>query len=242
MLVFVAKRYKAILFDAGDTLIHLSRPFPEIMKEVLAEHGLDSDLDALAEATEEVFLEAEEARANTHSGTQSSDADAEAYWTSLYAEVGKRARVPGFERRHAEAVYAYILGGQPFAPAEGAAELLAWCREQGYRLGLVSNWSSDLPGLLDRLGLAPPFDTVVVSALVGMEKPNPRIFLRALHDLGVKASDALHVGDDYYNDGMGAWAIGIDPLLLDRFDRYGRGEFPRVARLSEVRAYLERLA
>lgn len=238
----MAKTYKAILFDAGDTLVHLSRPFPEIMGEVLEELGLEADVDALAAATEDVFLEAEAARANVQAGTQGSDQEARDYWTGLYAKVGKRARVPGFQPAHARAVYEVILGGQPFTSGEGASELLAWCRDAGYRLGLVSNWSSDLPELLDRLGLAPFFDTVVVSSLVGMEKPNPHIFLRALQDLGLKASEALYVGDDYYNDGMGAWAIGIDPLLLDRFDRYGRGEFPRVARLSEVRDYLEHLA
>ena len=236
----MTKQYKGILFDAGDTLVKLSRPFPVLMKEVLAEHGLTADEDDLAAATWEVFGEAEAARANLPAEeAHASDEASERYWTGLYLEVGRRARLPGFGQAHARAVYDVILHEQPFDLVAGARELLQWARAKGYRLGLVSNWGTDLPRLLDRLELTPFFDVIVISAQFGMEKPNPRIFRKAVSDLGLSPSEVLYIGDDYYNDGIGAWAAGLTPLLVDNHDRYGAGEFPRVHDLGEVRAYLE---
>ncbi|MHB9145968.1 MAG: HAD-IA family hydrolase [Symbiobacteriia bacterium] len=235
----MTKSYKAILFDAGDTLVRLARPFAEIMLTVLAEAGFHTDRDRLEAAIREVFREADEARANMPVATQTSDEVAKAYWLDLYLEIGRRVGLPGLALAHVTPIYEYLLAEQPFVAVAGAEELLAWCKGQGYRLGLVSNWGTDLRDLLGRLGLARFFDTLVISAEVGMEKPSPRIFLQALKGLGVNAQDALMVGDDYVNDGMGAWAVGIDPLLVDVFDRFAAGTWPRVLSLADVKTYLE---
>lgn len=236
----MATEYRGILFDAGDTLVKLSRPFPVLMKEVLAEHGLTADEDDLAAATWEVFGEAEAARANVpEADTHSSDEASRRYWTGIYLEVGRRARVPGMGEAQARVVYDVILNQQPFDLVPGARELLEWARGRGYRLGLVSNWGTDLRQLLDRLELTPFFQVMIVSAEVGLEKPNPRIFRKAVADLGLTPAEVLYVGDDYYNDGVGAWAAGLSPLLVDNHDRYGAGEFPCVRNLAGVRAYLE---
>ena len=84
------------------------------------------------------------------------------------------------------------------------------------RLGIVSNWDSRLPRLLERLGLAPHFEAVAVSALVGVEKPHPEIFRRVLTALGADPARTVHVGDIPELDAAGAHAAGIRPILLER--------------------------
>lgn len=235
----MTKSYRAILFDAGDTLVKLARPFSGIMLEVLAQAGFHTDPERLEVALREVFIEVEDARSDMPTDTQTSDEVARDYWTDIYLEVARRAGMPGLDRKQAAAVYDYLLREQPFTTVAGARELLAWCREQGYRVGLLSNWGTDLRGLLGKLELAPFFDAIIISAEVGLEKPHPRIFTQALKALGAEAKDTLMVGDDYYNDGMGAWTVGIDALLVDIYDRFAAGTFPRVLALKDVRAYLE---
>jgi putative hydrolase of the HAD superfamily len=65
----------------------------------------------------------------------------------------------------------------------------------GLALGIVSNFDETLPGLCDEFGLTPYLDTIVVSSIVGMEKPDPRILDIGCQRLGVDPAVALYVGD-----------------------------------------------
>jgi putative hydrolase of the HAD superfamily len=81
---------------------------------------------------------------------------------------------------------------------------------------VVSNWDVSLHDVLERTGLRPLVDAVVISAELGVAKPDPAIFAAALERLGVAAGDALHVGDSVEHDVAGARAAGIDAVLVAR--------------------------
>jgi putative hydrolase of the HAD superfamily len=80
----------------------------------------------------------------------------------------------------------------------------------------VSNWDVSLVGVLRALGLEPRVDGVVTSAGAGAHKPAPAIFEQALALAGVRAADAVHVGDRLDEDVAGARAAGIEPVLIRR--------------------------
>jgi putative hydrolase of the HAD superfamily len=65
---------------------------------------------------------------------------------------------------------------------------------------------------LDALGIASRFDTILISEAEGIQKPDPRIFARALDRCGVAASDAMFVGDHPHADIDGAVAAGLRPV------------------------------
>jgi HAD superfamily hydrolase (TIGR01549 family) len=104
---------------------------------------------------------------------------------------------------------------------------------EGVRLAVVSNWDSNLPRVLDMLELTPYFETVVISHVEGIEKPNPGLFRRALDRLAVTAEQVLHIGDVPELDLAGAEAAGIDGLLVDRQRRLDGG-LPRVEDFSDL--------
>jgi putative hydrolase of the HAD superfamily len=83
---------------------------------------------------------------------------------------------------------------------------------------VVSNWDVSLAERLDETGLLPLVDAVVSSAEVGVLKPHPAPFERALELAGVSAADAWHVGDSVEEDVEGARAAGIRAVLLARPD------------------------
>ena len=89
-------------------------------------------------------------------------------------------------------------------------------RSRGLRVGVLSNAASDLPSFLDRLGILPLLDFVVVSATEGIKKPDRRIFRRTLERAGVAPTEHLHVGDMFLEDILGAGALGIRSLLTER--------------------------
>jgi HAD superfamily hydrolase (TIGR01509 family) len=70
--------------------------------------------------------------------------------------------------------------------------------------------------VLDRTGLTPLLDGIVISAEVGAAKPDPAIFERALAVAGARAEEAVHVGDTPDVDVAGALAAGLRAIHLDR--------------------------
>lgn len=118
-------------------------------------------------------------------------------------------------------------------PTEGAVEVLDELRAAGLRLGLISNCSSEVGDLWDDSPFAGRFDEVVLSADVGMKKPDPRIFRLTLDRLGVEPADAIFVGDGDSGELPGAEAVGIRAIQLG--DREGWGG----RRISELRELLE---
>ena len=64
------------------------------------------------------------------------------------------------------------------------------------------------------------YATVAISGVLGVAKPDPRIFEAALAGAGADPSATVHVGDQPANDVAAARAVGITPVLIDRFARY----------------------
>jgi putative hydrolase of the HAD superfamily len=98
------------------------------------------------------------------------------------------------------------------------SQVLALLRAAGFTLGVVSNADGRVAEFLQHAGLADAFDFIIDSALVGIEKPDPRIFLLACARAGVTPIEAIHVGDVYEIDVLGARAAGVTPVLFDPDD------------------------
>ncbi len=112
-------------------------------------------------------------------------------------------------------------------------------KERKLTLGLLTNLYRDIRPVCRELGLEPYIDLIVTSGEVGEDKPSPPIFLTALERAGVKASEAIHIGDQYQIDIAGARGVGILPVLLDRYDvNTDITDCPRIHSLTEVGNYL----
>jgi putative hydrolase of the HAD superfamily len=99
-----------------------------------------------------------------------------------------------------------------------SAKSLQRLRTAGLRLGVVSNSDGRVEQALEAAGLRPYFDVVIDSTLLGVEKPDPRIFHAALQALGVAPEEALYVGDLYEVDVVGARSAGIEAVLLGQLE------------------------
>ncbi len=125
---------------------------------------------------------------------------------------------------------------------DDARALLASLRMRGYRTGVVTN--AIFPAVLfvpkvNELGLAGYIDSFVSSADVGLAKPNPSPFLRALAEIQVEPQDALFVGDTAETDVAGARAAGMRAVLLERSDRArDRAGFLVIERLTALNELL----
>jgi putative hydrolase of the HAD superfamily len=83
-----------------------------------------------------------------------------------------------------------------------------------YRLGVVSNFYGNLESVCRETGLSPHLSAVVDSAVVGAEKPDPRIFVAALEALGAAAHETVFIGDSLARDMTGARGVGMTHIWL----------------------------
>ncbi len=126
-----------------------------------------------------------------------------------------------------------------FALFDDVLSTLKTLKERKFILGLLTNLDKDMNPICRELGLEPYLDFVVTSGEVGADKPEAPIFLAALQRAGVNASEAVHVGDQYKLDIIGARGVGIAPILIDRYDLYPEvSDCPRIHRLTELAEHL----
>jgi putative hydrolase of the HAD superfamily len=118
-------------------------------------------------------------------------------------------------------------------------------RARGTRLGVISNWDPSARSILQACGLLDKFETVIISSEVGVSKPQERIFRIALEQAGAKPENCLYVGDNYYDDVVGAEAVGMKALVVNRFESLGVEELSGcriIADISGILPYLEEAA
>jgi len=201
----------AVLLDAFGTLVSFAPPAPRLRALLAERHGVEvSEAEAAAAMKAEVrHYRAEHDRAV--------DAASLAALRRACAGVLRDAlpeRVQG--ALELDALTTTLLEAIEFSPYEETVEVLQELRERGHPLAVVSNWDVSLREVLDRTGLAPLVDAVVISAELGAAKPSPRPFEAALRALGAPAADAIHVGDTHAEDVLGARAAGVTPVLVAR--------------------------
>jgi putative hydrolase of the HAD superfamily len=114
----------------------------------------------------------------------------------------------------AEQHYAYYQ--QLRRPVAGALALLQALKPK-YKIGIVTNNRlAEQQEKLRYLGMSGLVDTLITSEEAGVLKPNPRIYQLALARLGAEAAQTVMVGDNWQADVVGALAVGIRPLWLNR--------------------------
>jgi putative hydrolase of the HAD superfamily len=130
-------------------------------------------------------------------------------WTALYTAAGSEELAPGTAAAH----YELTVRADSWEAFPDSVPTLRAVRERGLRAAVVSDTGFDLRPALDRLGLSPYLDAVVMSYEQGICKPDPKAFLVACERLRVEPAQAVMVGDNPLTD-AGAVRAGICVLLL----------------------------
>ena len=155
------------------------------------------------------------------------------------AEVGVRAE-------HLDAAAALIDGvmTSPWVPVDGAADTLRALSAAGYKLAVVSNAWGTIAEWLEHHKVCsvthddlPRVGAVIDSHLVGIEKPDPRIFKFALDALDVAPERSLYVGDTVRFDVKGALAAGLQPVHVDPYHLCD-GPHSHIVSLAELTDWL----
>lgn len=233
----MVEKYKALFFDVGKTLIMPHPSVEEVCVEILAEHGHHVEKEALKEA----LVKADHAYEEQYWKDDRfwlSEVDAAGFWAGLYELMLREVGFENGTRPIAEDIYRAFGQSHRWQPYADVVPAFKELTAAGYKLGLISNWDSRLPSLMVEVGLAKYLDFVIASASVGWLKPQPQIFELALERAAVLPAEAMHIGDHYYADIMGARSVGITPVMIDRFETVDSSDCLLIQSLSELVAHL----
>jgi HAD superfamily hydrolase (TIGR01549 family) len=230
---------RAVFLDAGLTLIYSELSLPTLCYEVAEEHGLRVSMPALEAAVPRAsaFLH------HTQRGDPdlwSSDDRVQRLWAGFYTAVYREAGVEADEatlNACAVDVYKRYLAPGAWKLYPDVLPTLVGLRDRGYTVGVISDWGSALTGkVLLPLGVGPYIDFMVVSTVQREAKPGSGLYREALARAGVPARQAVHVGDNYITDVLGARSAGIEGVLLDREGarRDMSLDCPRIESLEEL--------
>ncbi len=212
------RRFDAILFDLGSTLVYFDGDWAEVyarsdatLLRALRDAGLKLEPAAfLAEfhrRMEAYFVERE---------TEFIEHTTHRILKTLLAEWGF-GDLPDAILRPALAAR-YAVSRAHWLPETDAIPTLQTLRQQGYRLGLLSNAGddADVQAIVDNGGFRPYLDFVLSSAALGYRKPNPRSFRAALDHWNTIPSRAAMVGDTLGADILGAQNLGLFAIWITR--------------------------
>ncbi len=131
-------------------------------------------------------------------------------------------------------------------PRDDAISTLKHLKIKNLKIGLISDCTYEIPSIWESSLLAQHFDSVVFSCIVGIKKPDPRIYRLACKKLKVKPKNCLYIGDGSSSELTGALQVGMSPILIrspSETDsvRYEEEEWdgPRISSLSQVLNYID---
>ncbi len=231
---------KAVFFDWFNTLAQYYPPREEMHAKICQEFGIEVEVEALRRSlpVADRFFAEENARSPVEKRPPLDKAKVYAEYTRVLlkgagVEVSEELAFRMLQRG------AEFFKEMDFVLFDDVLPTFEVLKQRGLILGLISNINQDIMPSCQKLGLATYLDFIVTSQEIGSDKPRPPIFLAALERAGVEASEAVYVGDQYNSDVVGARGVGIEPVLLDRYQLFKDvTDCPRIEGLAELAEHL----
>lgn len=204
---------KGVIFDFHATLVEggdAGRWIEAALRRLAEEGNAEPDLSAgqlagLGEHLHHIWQ-----HAHTIDPRSERDLSQDRHWDVFNRTV---ALYPGIKPDLIAALYA-VMPDQ-WVPFVDTLPVLRELKSRGVGIVVLSNIGLDIRPLLDRVGVSGLLDGVVLSFEVGLVKPDPAIFARALELLDVPGSQTLMVGDSPRDD-VGGVSLKIRTLILPR--------------------------
>lgn len=218
---------RGVFFDAGNTVV-----FPDYSIYV----GIAASLGASVEVDDVVRAEALARRAFDRAVAESPRGAGSfwpVYYTPFYQHLGLFGESMSLAIEKTREANAAGLGIW-CVPVDGFSATMDALEVRGLTVGVISNADGRLADRLRTLGMSDRFSFILDSALVGVSKPDPRIFEMAVETSGLPADACAYVGDYYEIDVRGAREVGMRPVLFDPVGFYDDVDCDTVTRFGDI--------
>jgi HAD superfamily hydrolase (TIGR01549 family) len=230
---------KTVFLDFYGTMGRFVPEAASIQTRACALEGITVSLDSLAQAypTADRYMAEENARIPVAARPES---EQRAFFAEYERRLLKAAGLPVTVEKAGRVWDRVTETSREFDLYDDVLLTLNELRKAGLKTGIISNMPSDrLANEIDRLGLRDLIDVSTTSGEAGVTKPHPAIFRAALAKAGVEPGEALHVGDDYEGDVVGAQNAQMHALWLVRqVSGDTHNNCPAITSLRKVLPYL----
>ena len=231
---------RATFFDLAGTLIEVRGGLGVQYAAVAREFGVQSDPEAIDAAFPRAFRAAGR-MVFPHPDAEEVASLEKGFWKDvvrlIFAEIGLPEQFEGalFDR-YFERLFDHFATAAGWSVYPDVVPALDRLRRHGVIVGLITNFDHRVFPLIDALDLTRFVDSITIPALAGAAKPEAAIFEYALARHGLRASEAVQIGDSIRDDVEGARAAGLRGVLIDRKGRWATatGDAPRIRTLEEL--------
>ncbi len=231
--------YSTVVFDVGGTLIHFNHDkMARFYATAAAERGVTLD-SAQIHATL-VALERELPTLSKLRALSLEEEFGKSFWDDFYAEGFRRLGIGDDTFRAVTEIRERFMRGEFETPFDDTLAVLDTLTARGVPMGILSNYSPNLEDVLQQQGIHNYFQFFIVSAIAGVEKPDPKIFDLAVDAAQRPREEIVYVGDSMYHDMEGARGAGIAGILIDRANLYQDYTGTRVQNLNDLVRILEK--
>jgi putative hydrolase of the HAD superfamily len=206
------KKYKHIFIDLDHTIWDFDKNAEETLYELYDIY----QLGAIGVPAASVFIETytrnnHQLWAEYHTGKITKDELRETRFKRTFLELGLHPDVVpvAFEDDYVK------LGPTKTNLFADAHEVLQYLQSK-YTLHLISNGFKESTEMkVDKTGIGRYFENVIISEVVGVNKPDPKIFEHALKLAGATKTESLMIGDSLEADIYGALNFGMDAIFFN---------------------------
>ena len=224
---------RGVFFDAGNTVV-----FPDysIYTDIAATLGRSVGRDDVVRA--EAL-----ARSAFDRAVAESPADVRGFWSVYYTPFYEYLGFSGDSISLAieKTREANDTGlGIWCVPVDGFHETMDALEERGIIVGIISNSDGRVADRLRELRMSDRFSFILDSGLLGVSKPDARIFEIATQTSAVPSAESAYVGDYYEIDVVGARAVGMKPVLFDPVGVYDEVDCDTMRRFEDIVELVDR--
>ena len=218
-------RFRAVLFDAAETLFTTRGSVGEIYAGIARQYGSQAATEAIQAAFARHFRGA---------GPVSVQEQKQWWKDIVYRVFSDVGMIEDFDAFF-DNVFDKFRDSQGWMLFPETVEVLEELKQLGLKLGIISNFDTRIYSVLGSLGIRQFFDAVTTSSETGFHKPDREIFESATRALSVPASAILMVGDSPQDDVEAAIGAGLQAVLIDRQNRHRTlGHLHRISSLKDV--------
>lgn len=219
-----------LIFDAGGVLV-----FPDfnLLAEIASRVGIKTSPTNIAKQHADLFRALDEHIAQYHKIPKIQ------YFLDIFKQVTESN-----EKALAASELTYLADKERHI----WATTQPWVRKSiqkledlGFQMAVISNSDGRVEQILQELELREYFKIVIDSFIVGVEKPDSRIFDIALQRLGWDPSETIYIGDIYFIDVWGANQAGLGAIHLDKMGLYKDWEGIRIPSIKDLPGLLTKM-
>jgi len=210
------KVIRGVIFDLGSTLIRFEGDWSILLQDSLdhlidqlQEDGLDFDRSEFRSAFERA-LEANDLQRQTSQLERSTSSLLHETLNIFgYDEISPNIMGRGLKRF-------YGVSETHWQPMPALHEVLDELRDEGRMLGIISNAGDvgNVQRLIDKVNIRNYFDPIIISAAIGIRKPDPGLFEMVLDQWHVNPESVVMIGDRLEADILGAQAAGLHQIWI----------------------------